>query len=87
MTWVRRTDPRTAHRCPAPQSGSFRSPVGQHGDLWRCHECGQLWRVGAACDMCDRYGDIPHRGGHAVGHAWRPASLLQRLVNWRKGRT
>lgn len=85
MTWVRHTDLRTVHRCLAPTTGSFSSPDGQLGDLWRCGECGTLWRIADACDICDQYGPDSHHGGHAVGRAWRIATRWQRLLNWRKG--
>lgn len=82
VTWVQRADP-NAHRCAPPCRTSFDIPIGHLGDLWRC-ECGALWRIGHACDMCDHYGPGSHRGGHAVGDAWRPATFWQRLRHWRK---
>lgn len=60
-------------------------PDGRVGDLWRC-ACGALWRIGHACDPCDRTGGrLPHAGGHAIGIVWRPATLWQR-IRYRKGR-
>lgn len=83
MTWIRQTDPRRAHTCSPPQSEPpFGRPHGAYGDLWRCDDCRTLWRIGHACQVCDRYGEaLPHRGGHAVGNAWHPATLWQRLAN------
>jgi hypothetical protein len=87
MTWVEHTDPRTAHRCPVPHEASLGSPAGEHGDLWRCDDCGTLWRVGYACDICDRHrDDSPHFGGHTIGLEWRPATWWQRIRRWRSGR-
>jgi hypothetical protein len=76
MSWVRRAVPR--HTC-APPVGTFGDPQASQGDLWRCDECGQLWRVGRACGICAAYGDRPHRGQCQVGLAWRPATFWQRL--------
>jgi hypothetical protein len=63
-------------------------PAGEWNDLWRCDDCGRLWRVGNSCDYCDPSppGGRCFRGGyHAGGHAWRPATWWQR---WRyPGRT
>lgn len=78
-TWVRR-DPPDAHICAPPQ-GSSGDPRGRRGDLWRC-DCGVLWRVGLACAACEYYGHGPHAGQHAVGNAWRPATLGQRIGVW-----
>lgn len=77
MTWIRRVIP--AHYCAPPGRGVPAVPVAELDDLWRCQECRRLWRVGLACDWCDRYGDREHRGGHAMGAAWRPARFWQRL--------
>lgn len=62
----------------APQGASL-------GDLYRC-VCGVLLVRVPACDVCRRYGD--HRGGGicVVGHAWRPASVVQRVWYFRRGR-
>jgi len=60
-------------------------PDGDRGDLWRC-DCGRLWRLAEACDMCDAYGQHPHGGQHAVGNRWRPARLWQVIRHWRRGR-
>lgn len=63
------------------------SPNGQIGELWRC-SCGALWRIGDACDACDRAGEWPvHNGGHAIGVMWRAATLWQRVRHWKKGRS
>lgn len=72
MSWIKRSL-RMAHQCehpPLPKTST---------DLWRCDECGRLWRIGEACDWCERYGHKPHYGGHAVGRIWRPATRLQRI--------
>jgi hypothetical protein len=57
-------------------------PDGEPGDLWRCDGCGRLWQ----CDWCDQYGDggPPHRGMHAMGVVWRPATWWQRLRHARR---
>lgn len=60
-------------------------PDGVRGDLWRCDHCRKLWRIGLACDVCDRFGDREHPGMHAVGITWRPATLWQQLVHLRHG--
>jgi hypothetical protein len=84
VTYVKRHV--VTHRCPTPM-GSF-DPAGQVGDLWRCDDCGVLWRVGLACDFCDHFGDNrSHPGGHAVGSCWRPATLWQRIRYRKLGRT
>ncbi|MGW3346763.1 hypothetical protein ACWDA3_25920 [Nonomuraea rubra] len=76
-----------AHRCRPPRDASFGHPIGGSvGDLWRC-TCGELWRVGLACAVCDRRGESFHHGMHAVGHAWRRATFWQRIRNFAKGRT
>lgn len=69
-----------------PLEFRFKEPDGRIGDLWRCDTCRALWRIGDACDVCDRHGGWrpPHLGGHALGIAWRPATLWQRLINWRR---
>jgi hypothetical protein len=59
---------------------------GDRGDLWRCEDCGRLWRVGWACDACDWYGVGRHDGMCSVGLAWRPAKLWQRIRYRRRGR-
>ncbi|MEV7805032.1 hypothetical protein AB0O28_18985 [Microbispora sp. NPDC088329] len=84
MTWVRRADP-GEHACRPPTAATWGDPLGRYGDLWRC-PCGTLWRIGDACDFCDRFGWGPHQGGHAVGETWRPATLWQRIRHYRKGR-
>lgn len=62
-------------------------PDGRMGDLWRC-PCGALWRIGDACDACDRFGEWrAHPGMHALGVAWRPATLWQRIRFWRRGQS
>lgn len=71
--WIRRA--RTVpeqHRCLTPSEAS-------RGDLWRCGECRRLWRYGDACDVCDRYGRIPHDGMCRVGEMWRAPKIWQRL--------
>lgn len=79
-SWIRRADARTGHHCDPP-TGSFDAPLGRRDDLWRCN-CGQLWRIGRACNPCEYYGHGNHRGLHTVGNAWRPATLGQRLGVW-----
>lgn len=62
-------------------------PDGGLGDLWRC-PCGALWRIGDACDACDRAGEWPvPDGGHAIGVMWRAATIWQRVRHWKKGRS
>jgi len=74
--WVRQTLP-PAHVCELPGGG-------RTGDLARC-DCGELWRLAAACDYCDRYGPENHtRGSCMVGRKWRPATTWQRLTKWRR---
>jgi hypothetical protein len=84
MGWVRRAayGPQP-HRCLPPRGGPIGSAVGALGDLWRCDDCGTLWQVGRACDICHAYGDPhPHGGMHAVGTDWRPAGALTQLRYW-----
>lgn len=70
--WVRRA--KAEHRCSVPPTRD-----GNETDLWRCLDC-RLWRLGAACSYCDRYGPENHREGQCVvGEAWRPATLWQRI--------
>jgi hypothetical protein len=61
----------------------FRMTVvdGAEGDLWRCDECRELWRVAEACDYCDEHGPVSHAhiGPHSFGGLWRPARLWQRI--------
>lgn len=87
MTWVRQAQ-RPAHTCNPPSRtsvGYVGVPVGALGDLWRCDDCRRLWRIGHACDSCDRRKRAqPHAGGHAIGGAWRPATLWQRILHWRR---
>lgn len=81
--WVRRQrDDVEQHRCPFPAATAV-------GDLWRCHQCRTLWRVGEACDVCDAIGGRqPHHGMCAVGpNRWRRAYWLQRLRWLGKGRS
>lgn len=61
------------------------TPDAKFGELWRCETCRKLWRVGRACPICDRY--VHHAGGGqcAVGTAWRPASLWQRIKHRKDG--
>lgn len=65
-----------------------RIPDGAWGDLWRC-DCGSLWRIGNACDNCDRLGRNDGSctaGWHHVTEAgWRPATWWQRVRNRRAG--
>lgn len=81
MPWVHRAP--VQHGCQRPRiahDGSFDPPPEVClDDLWRCDECGKLWRVGLACDQCDLRGDHHHRGLHVVGVAWRPATFWQRI--------
>jgi hypothetical protein len=70
---------------PAPRPFTQTKVDGDHGDLWRCHDCGRLWRVGWACDACD-YRPGPHGGMHTVGCVWRPARFWQRLRYRRYGK-
>lgn len=76
MTWIRRAKP-PSHTCDVPNH-SF-GPNGSRGDLWRCDVCHDLWRIGLACDTCDRNGGFEHPGVHQVGNTWRPATVWQRL--------
>ena len=71
-TWVRRAADR--HQCDTP------APEGTRDDLWRCDDCGKLWRLGSACDACETYRGTPHAGQHSVGYGWRTATLWQRLL-------
>ena len=73
--WVRRQDPDAIHRCITPD-------VTLQGDLWRCC-CGRLWRVGRACDWCDRSGLHAHGGTHIVGMRWRPGTWWQQVKHRR----
>lgn len=61
--------------------------AGSFGDLWRCDDCGELWRIGNSCDDCDPRppGGRCMRGGyHPGGLAWRPATWWQRFRNRKK---
>lgn len=72
---------RKRHVCAPPMRDEMRA-AGSMGDLWRCH-CRRLWRVGRRCDLCEHYGH--HNFGMCtVGTAWRPATLWQRMRNWRR---
>jgi hypothetical protein len=80
MTWVRCQPKR--HVCKPPM-GSF-DAAGQLGDLWRCDDCGELWRVGLSCGACDRGAVPPHPGQHMTGRSWWPATFWQRIKNRRQ---
>lgn len=85
MTLIRR--PAAAHACAPPTTGlPFDAAAGLRGDLWRCDQCGRLWRVTTACDHCHRYGVRPHLGMHAIFNRWRPATIRQKIANLRHGR-
>lgn len=50
MTWIRRAPiPPPPHKCELPRQAGFMGiitkPDGQHGDLWRCDDCGLLWTI------------------------------------------
>lgn len=68
MGWIRRTEPKPEHPCepPAqplnddPRMAWFTTAAGAYGDLWRCDECGVLWR---------RLWSSWHRAGW--WHRWR----------------
>lgn len=48
-------------------------PDGTPGDLWRCDDCGKLWR------FADRP-DLNAGRGYLVRHpGWEPASVWQRI--------
>lgn len=90
MSWIKRKDEVEAvptHPCEPPllqtNMVGYDIPDGEIGDLWRCDECGELWRVGDACDDCDRRGVTSGRcAGHGGYHGrcgqWRPATRRQR---------
>jgi len=59
-------------------------PAGGYNDLWRCGECGELWRVGSSCDSGPHDGPCPRGGYHPSGYKWRPATLWQRICNRRR---
>jgi hypothetical protein len=61
---------------------------GAHGDLWRCDTCQQLWRVGDACDSCDRHNLRGDHGTllHTMAPAWRHATVWQRIRHRKRGR-
>ncbi|WP_304455927.1 hypothetical protein [Nocardiopsis sp. YSL2] len=61
-----------------PDSHTETLADGDQGDLWRCDTCRALWRLGDACDWCDRYG-YHDRGVCTIGLRWRPATLWQRV--------
>jgi hypothetical protein len=83
MTWVRRAGA-PAHVCKPPRwDGYVTSPAGELGDLWRCDDCRELWRVGRSCAACDAFGHSSHGGQCMVGLAWLPATLWQRIRNRR----
>ena len=50
-------------------------PGGGWGDLWRCDDCGELWRVGSGCDRCDP--GLPS-GRCGLPLQWRPATWRQK---------
>ena len=54
-------------------------PDGLRDDLWRCDDCGQLWRIGDP--------DLMVGGYAAGGPVWRPATLWQRLRHRAKKET
>jgi hypothetical protein len=56
-------------------------PDGAQGDLWRCDDCGRLWRIGDVCDLCDAGRDW-HPGFCSAGSVWRPARWWQRVRHW-----
>ena len=87
MSWVRKTPPPSEHECEPPRRNGLLGAVdGQNGDLWRCDDCGDLWRVGLACGPCDRAGGpFEHVGLHVGGRDWRPATWWQRLRHRRAG--
>lgn len=80
---------------PFPTSGgkpfvwSEDVPAGRFGDLWRCDACGELWRVGNGCDVCDPRSPSSQcgRGGYHPGSVeWRPALWWQRLIHRKRDR-
>jgi hypothetical protein len=93
MTWVRQAsdvfDKQHECVCPVRDQGTVLTvtrPAGEFGDLWRCDDCGRLWRLGNDCDTCDPAppgGNCRRGGHHPQGLKWRPATLFQRLTHWR----
>lgn len=89
--WVRRAAPPThGHICTLPavldhMRRVIHTPAdARWGDLWRCHFCRRLWRVGDACPVCDSLGGPAGHGGQcAYGLRWYPAKWWQRLWYWR----
>jgi hypothetical protein len=78
--------PPVQHRCNLPVgalNGLERGPLAARGSVWRC-ACRRLWRVGEACDWCDRYDVGPHQGQCTVGAKWRPATAWQWVRYWRQ---
>lgn len=59
---------------PGPQAyAHMRVPDGSIGDLWRCDDCGRLWRFMDRPDFNNgRVHELRHPG-------WEPASLWQRI--------
>jgi len=63
---------------PTPHSAPLVRPDGDVGDLWRCDDCGRLWRVGV---------EPPPRGGYSPRwEVWLPAYWWQRLRYRNAGR-
>jgi hypothetical protein len=48
-TWIRRQQPVLRHECRVPRdrnnSGMPAPAAGSVGDVWRCNECRQYWRL------------------------------------------
>lgn len=43
MTWVRQRE-KPGHRCNTPFN-TWGTPIGSVEDLWRCDECGIVWKI------------------------------------------
>jgi hypothetical protein len=57
-----------------PHRVKFRDrPDGERNDLWRCDDCGRLWRIGEP--------DRPAGGYVGGGLEWMPATWWQRWRN------